>query len=715
MAETTYTTQCYLKGSVSTSIDNSGVITKTLTWIVLNTGMANSLLDWLAFQDYVENTWAGKVGDNWKKPIQPANTKEVTQFATDDSSFIVTDISVETPSGRTHCEVTYTCTGNAQQITQFADGGYSVNSSNEKTKSFSFTYVIPHTNVELGSSTWLAPDLASVEDVIKGLFDINDSVSWVDSPSGDTTKTSTYVVEDVSVSQESINSYKVNVSLKDMSKMRIGLVSVNEDSFGQKTLSVNWRMSKDVYDATVLPSSGDTLKSTKGDWLGDGYDNTNYGDYVITGVEHSPDGILGYIVTINAKDTTKTMLRTNSEYKWNGSGIEKSATVTYQLKDVEDIDDYVDSLGKEQVDLGYDSFTLRDASVSQNGKNDYELTLSLSDDTTPLIVNVGSNAPDDLAKDIQVSMNYGTFYLTPFQCGLFRSVSNLAYYPINNPPQTKWQQKILISDLKELDARWTDAYIIQTLKATNPHIGFSKIIGARGPIQNNIKNWHTNPRLTPATSDSNDYVYSLVLNQYVYAQPMMTKKDAYIDKPGYNQFFTPWVAKDSLLVIPGDSKVDGQYLKLDLSNYPKNSTTKLDKAMPEQWLTRKIPFMDCTVTMNYRGNLQTVLNQDWGQLFIKAVHQICSKAKLMPEEPSNVLSPNRTYTDYNQYFLMPYEKAAKEKSKYPLTSFKRTSMSVTKIIDTTGKEWTQVTMGIQALLGDFWNPNYKEQVDFTND
>lgn len=713
MAETTYTTQCYLKGSVSTSIDNSGVITKTLTWIVLNTGMANSLLDWLAFQDYVENTWAGKVGDNWKKPIQPTNTKEVTQFATDDSSFIVTDISVETPSGRTHCEVTYTCTGNAQQITQFTDGGYSVNSSNEKTKSFSFTYVIPHTNVELGSSTWLAPDLASVEDIIKELFDINDSVSWIDSPSGDTTKTSTYVVEDVSVNQESINSYKVNVSLKDMSKMRIGLVSVNEDSFGQKTLSVNWRMSKDVYDATVLPSSGDTLKSTKGDWLGDGYDNTNYGDYVITGVEHSPDGILGYIVTINAKDTTKTMLRTNSEYKWNGSGIEKSATVTYQLKDVEDIDDYVDSLGKEQVDLGYDSFTLRDASVSQNGKNDYELTLSLSDDTTPLIVNIGSNSPDDLAKDIQVSMNYGTFYLTPFQCGLFRSVSNLAYYPINNPPQVIVYSKQVISELQDINKYWTDAQILNIIKNKPHRLGFSWISGLydinNDPVR--AKTDFSNIVL----GDKPGQVYSLRLGSYAYPQPTQTKENAPQDGMNYNAFFTPWVAKDSLLVIPGDSKVDGQYLKLDLSNYPTIPDTKLDKAMPEQWLTRKIPFMDCTVTMNYRGNLQTVLNQDWGQLFIKAVHQICSKAKLMPEEPSNVLSPNRTYTDYNQYFLMPYEKAAKEKSKYPLTSFKRTSMSVTKIIDTTGKEWTQVTMGIQALLGDFWNPSYKEQVDLTND
>jgi hypothetical protein len=138
-------------------------------------------------------------------------------------------------------------------------------------------------------------------------------------------------------------------------------------------------------------------------------------------------------------------------------------------------------------------------------------------------------------------------------------------------------------------------------------------------------------------------------------------------------------------------------------------------ALPVHWLNRKIPYMDCSVTINYRGNLQTVLSQDWGNLFINAVHQVCNKASLAQQNPdkiSTTMSPTRTYSDFNKYFLMPYETVANKKAKYPLTSFKRTSMSVAKVIDSTGKEWTQVTMGIQALLGDFWNPNYKESVDF---
>jgi len=122
MADTTYTTKCYLKGSVQTSIDNSGNITKNFTWMVLNANETNTLLEWLAFQDYVETEWAGKSGDNWKKPVQQAGSKECTAFDSTDDSFIVADLTIETPPGRTHVEVTYTCTGNPNKIKHFTDG-----------------------------------------------------------------------------------------------------------------------------------------------------------------------------------------------------------------------------------------------------------------------------------------------------------------------------------------------------------------------------------------------------------------------------------------------------------------------------------------------------------------------------------------------------------------------------------------------------------------
>lgn len=692
MAETTFTVQCYLKGSVQTSIDSSGVITKTFTWMVLNQNETNTLLEWLAFQDYVEHEWAGQIGDNWKKPIQVAGEKECTSYATDDSSFLVDNISSETPSGRTHVEVTYTCVGNGDIIKRFTEGGLSINSSDERSKSFSFKYNVPQKDVTFDGNTWKAPDLAAVESTIDGLFKINDKVEWADSTGH------TYVVDNVSVSQESPTVYNVNVSLKDMAKMRIGLVSVNEDSFGQKTLSTTWRLSKEVYDDTTLPSSGDEL----GAWLGGGYDGTNYDKFIVTSVEHSPDGILGYLVTINAKDTTMTQLHTQRDYKWNGSGLEKSASVVYQLHSKEDAEQFLDNLGRETLDVDGESFTIRDANITQNGKEDYELSLSLSDDLTPLIVNIGSNSPDDLEKDIQVSMTYGTFRLTPHQCGLFRSLSNLDYYAINNPPNTKFKTKILVSDLQEMDGRWTNAYLTNLVRSADPHIGFSKILNCYNQDDRPLKRELWGSTEYPiGYSSTGKYINAFQLSQYVYPQPTNTET-AYGETPKYSEFFTPWVAKNDLLILPGGSKYRGQYINTDLSNYPKYDNG-LDMALPQRWLNRKIPYMDCTVTMNYRGKLQTNVKKDWDDYFIKAVKQICKEAELQGKESDS---------NFNKYFMMPYEKAAKNHSQYPLTSFKRTGMSVQRIIDTKGHEWTQITMNIQALCGDYWNYNYKDKVDF---
>ena len=727
------TLKFYLKGGVSTSIDENGIMTKSMTWMVLDAdhnGTApedNPLLYWMALESSVEK-WAGKTGDYYRAPIQSG--REVVGTWVDDgtditetpnmksSAFIVTSVNIELAEGRTHYEVSYTCRENPEVLRRVSDASISITSTKEKTKSISYDYFIPdyngNPNISDGSD-----DNRGAEYIIEHTFPIGGVIDWCGT---------TYLIDNVDASEQSKCMYHVSISLKDMSKMRIGLVTINEDSFGQKTLNVTWRLSKAVYDTTTLPSSGDKLKeSAERDWLGDGYENTHgqrdityYGDYIITSVEHSPDGCLGYLVTINAKDTRTTMLHSNADYKWNGSGIEKSASVTYQVNDVDNINEVVDKLGKQSLDIGYDDFTLRDASVNQNGKNDYQITYNMSDDTTPLrITSIGNNSEKELEKDIQISMNYGTFYLTPQQCGLKRSVSNLAYYPINKPPKQTWRQKILISDLQELDSGWTDAYLHSVLSQPSPRIGFSKVVGVFNPNQKwiNYKYWGTAP-FSPPSADSDDFIYGLLLEDYIYPQPIIQTKEAYGSGPKYyNAFFTPWVAQDELLIIPGRSKVksSGAYLKIDLSNWPQYADSKLDMELPEHWLNRKIPFMDCTVTMNYKGNLQTVLSKNWGTYFIKAVEQVCNKVNMGKISASTSYSDSRPYTDNDQYYIMPYRLCAQNPEKYKLTAFKRTSMSVARIIDTKGHDWTQITMGIQALLGDFWNPQYKDKVDFAND
>ena len=69
-----------LKGSPQYSIDNNGVMTITTTWMVMPDTSSNgiSAVNWLAFETEVE-TWAGNVGDRYKKPVIPENGKEATE------------------------------------------------------------------------------------------------------------------------------------------------------------------------------------------------------------------------------------------------------------------------------------------------------------------------------------------------------------------------------------------------------------------------------------------------------------------------------------------------------------------------------------------------------------------------------------------------------------------------------------------------------------
>ena len=96
------------------------------------------------------------------------------------------------------------------------------------------------------------------------------------------------------------------------------------------------------------------------------------------------------------------------------------------------------------------------------------------------------------------------------------------------------------------------------------------------------------------------------------------------------------------------------------------------QALDETFINGELPMMDCSVTLNYKGSVQTVIAKDWTAMFHKAVAQI-------------------------------------RNSKFP--SYKRTSMNVSRLVDTNGNEWTQVTIGIAALMVGYWNPSYKENTD----
>ena len=675
----TVTYKYYLKGGVQTSVDENGVITKTTTWIVEDTTADHNpdpkdtqnppfprntpypyFLHWLEFEETVK-TWAGDIGDPWKKPLQSANDPEVTSY-TEDDTFVVQNIAYAIAPGRTHYEVTFTNVQNDKTVKTLGVD-LTVDQNGQKTKTATY-------RINLNSGTIGTLDGIGGVDGIgdTSLFLVGGTVTWEDKY-GDS---DTYLVDNVSCSHQSTSGYNVTVTARDVSKMMMGAPVYGEDNFKQKTVSVTWRLSKDAYEDLFKGnlSSGQTpypvIGEPIGAWLSDsnGVVLDDAANYIVSGISANPDNRYSYTLKIDAKHVSKRFVKQSQETKWNANGFnEHNKTTTYQSDEV----GLLDFANKVGLDAYTPGMTTTRIAIAPQGVNDYEITVEETDNARP---NYGSDGtPEALGKQVQIQTSLGEFQLTYDMIGFASTISNIGYYQINFPPRTTRYERIskgMLNDTNNIYGtlnQWTDAQIVAALNADKPMIGLSWISSITFTDSNNEEKtlplyaYKQRGLNTVANAKKIDTINVL---SYVYAQPGMPifrKWDA--------NYRCPLYCKE----IPWKEGLDGNRYHLGMFIG-----------------CRTIPVYDMNITMNYKGNVPTILRKDPMYYFEKAVNEV----------------DNQT-----------------------LFSYRFENINYNSLKDNNGRDWTAVSIGMRVLTKAWknlkitrgmpeglyylvygWNPNY---------
>ena len=615
----------YLKGTVQTTISANGNITKQATWLLIADPAPSGYNAWIAFEAEVA-AWAGNVGDFYKKPVQDATSAECTTYV-EDTAFKVSSVNWRAVEGRTHYEVAFEYVQNDAVLRPLGNVNVDVNNNNERTKSI--TYALDVTSLEP------APDPAAID---PHLFDSGEVIDWGDG---------LYMIESSNYSAQTPSSYLITVNAKDMSKMMVGNVTKAQDAFGQRTMSVTWKLSLEAYYDEVIPQAGESI----GTWFGT---DEVEAEWVIASVTETPDGVLGYTIALEAKHIAKRVMRIEQKSVWSmeDSKASKSATITYRTPPAEDnFASELDRVGTSAAGEGFEGQTITDIAVNQTGKEDYEIVLSTGSDDAGNRLIVTSFAPATLEREVAINMNYAKYYLTAKDCGWFPTGGGVGYAEWNRPPTITFERTVTPKQLKDSSSTyWTEAKIVACAKDmlldTEPIIRILMRDGTEITAKNQF-------------AGASDLIAAFKVSTYVYAQPFNATNPTVA-----GLYFRAWDPVKHAPIWPESVNPP------NLTGWPKYPGTDLYWAINFRWINRGIPYMDISVTKNYRGEPKDVIkNHDWNDYYVDAIDEI-----------SNV----------------------------KFKSYKFKGLNVSGLRDNLGNQWTAVTVNLWAsLLGKF-NPNFEE-------
>lgn len=617
-----------LKGSPSFSIDQDGIMSITTTWILIDDSSETVYTRWLDFQNEV-SAWIGEVGDPYKRPVQTENSRESLGYE-EDTTFVCQNIDYSCVEGRTHYEVTFTNVQNLAVMRQIGNVSVDINNNNERVKSITY-------QIDVKDDSPLAID--------SYLIDSGTTVTWAGE---------SYLLESSSYQAQSKTRYTITFTAKDMYKMMLGNPTESTDAFGQKVRTATWRYSTKAYEEWIQPETGDDASEYIGLQSGSGY--------IISNIEATADGVLGYTVTIEARHVSFRQIRADERTYKDGNNVTKEFTDVYQS--TEEYKSVMNNrVGYEAVDLP--GVVVDDVSVSKVGNGEYEITVT-SKGTGYGYGSTSGTAGQGSPNEVSVSMSSSELVIDPLWAGWAQGVSGIDYYPINFPPSTTYTYQVSINTLINMststsgNARsWTEDEIITAIKG-NLLIGYEWImypIGTYEDIYGNIQIGRIPKSSYPYIKKGD--VTELVMSGFVYAQPSWVVPDR--TNPDLlvsirNVYFDAWVCLDvSPIVIRRDM----------LISYPK--VNGRDYYWQKQYINYAVPMMECSVTKNYRGGVSTVARRSFSTYFAEAVRYIRS---------SN------------------------------FTSYKGVNIGFNEFSDQYGDTWTSVTCTIQALMQFYWNPYY---------
>lgn len=392
-------------GNITTSI-SKGEISFTITWNVVDSTEDRASL-WNTLEERVR-AWAGNIGDPFPMPSSDASTVEPN----DDIE--ITNISI-TPEARFIYKVVFT--GSLKNMTPELIGNISTQQNRNKEYTKTGVWLVSVDDPTLDTATQLSSWLPAIGDVL----------TW-DGPE--------VICEDINISAESYNQYKVTIKARCMSVLMKGLPRKSIDSLLQKQKTATWIVDRDTLDSW-LPSIGDHI----GESVSDGMDDPAWveNDYYITNIDVTPVGYLGYEVTIQATHISVRLVKMEGNRASDSTSVtghintKDSFTGTWQCT-AEGLSSFDDLVGQpSEMFTGYESdLLISNVSWTQKGTNEFEVKVVAA---TPTVKNGGNsdaNAKKNLENKREVEITQGTHTLTANQCGWLMYGSAKA--PVNNIP-----------------------------------------------------------------------------------------------------------------------------------------------------------------------------------------------------------------------------------------------------------------------------------------
>lgn len=559
-----------LKGGPIYTIDADNKLHISTTWMVMpGKSKSNSITGWLNFQNDVED-WAGKVGDYYKAPKQSIGSREVTSYDTDDK-FVVTQINYSVASGRTHYEVTFDHEQNFEKMTQIGNVSVEVNNNNEIVKRIRYRITAEN-------------DVHAIDSFI---IDSGTKIDWAGE---------SFLVESSSYTSESATSYTLTISAIDMAYRMIGKPTFSTDGFGNKTASATWRMSSSKYASWDSPRIGSDASSYIG-----GEDG-----YIVTAINSTPLGVLGYNVVIQARYVKFRHVQTSVKQDANAT----AHTVVYQ-SDKSNISKFDGIINQIFTPTGE---PVRSVDIQEQSVGDYRVT-----------VNTSTNVID-LTKRRQITMSSGKFVLDETMCGYFKGESG-QYYPINEPPEDKFTISMTLSELRK---SMTDEQIATAIR--NGKVGDSDIKkiyikdGESAPISEPTDE----KRGTFTATDVAKTLIRVYVSNYVHMQPMKKTDNG---ESVINPLFSPWKREDNLPL----------YTSKDINNeQDKYTDSKFDKPMPKEYIGKSIPTTEINVTLAYKMPIVNAMRASRGMFYTNAVKAVDSDVYVSYKGDNISMSVNTT-------------------------------------------------------------------------
>ncbi len=440
--------------NINFSIGAEGGITRTGTWRVKPDDDVNIQENRSGFRQEVED-WAGKIGDPFRMPAADL------QRYTEDPDCLVTGISFNSVEFSIY-DVTFT--GHKKHLTAAMTGGIfeTVNEFGEREKSAAWQIHADSLEgwlPEIGDAlSWAGADyrcinissrelayrewevkLTAVEMSVLMIgnpaFKRNNNLESFSSARWRVSKDALesflaahavnaaaewagdgYVITDVLSEANGASGYYVTLTARDMSVLMIGNPSFKRNDCLESAICATWRVSNDAIDEFMVAHE---INNDASGWAGE--------DYYITEISSRPDGMQGYLVTIEARHVGIRKLDVKRRETFAGydifGNLKREIVWTGRWRVHRDNkQDFENITGTSAADWAEEGYMVTSVDPSRISDMEYEYTVEAkSPENSNLASMHYKNDRTNLGSRVDVMVDSGTFILSAEQCGWIKN------------------------------------------------------------------------------------------------------------------------------------------------------------------------------------------------------------------------------------------------------------------------------------------------------